>query len=219
MTTDNRTAIRDMMAAFRLNYTGFKIDQPVDPQTNKRLPSLKSKLWRNMLADFDAKTIEAATLQIMATHKNAYNWAPDIATVSEQCLNIQTGMLSTPTGYDAWERVMDKVNRKDIELTDPENQALKQTGLTIGEIRTVNLSSIPTIRSQFVSAFDRLINKQLVDALTPKSVKQLIAQNAPQLPAPQSKQLLKTEPEPEYEDPAKVKALVRGLVNGIGDVR
>ena len=146
----------------------------------------RMKIWSQMLSGYDSDTILAAAYHLASTRKD---WAPDIATMREQCVLMYHGELQQPTGAESWELVMGKVGHEDVELDDMQKQALKQTGLTILDLRTVNVSNIPTIRSQYCKAFDSLVNKRHQDRVTLPEVKALASKNCPALPAPDTKVL------------------------------
>lgn len=177
-----------MMRAFNLNYTGFQIDIPADGQK-----SIKATQWEILLRDFPVEAIQQATVQIIATRKNEYGWAPDIATVREVCLNLSSGMISTPTGTESWGRILKKINEppnadNGIELTETEKKALGQTS-SLYDMRAGNIQSLPFARRDYIKAFDSLVAKERLEILTPDSVKALVSKNAPELPVPTEKQL------------------------------
>ncbi|MFW2369103.1 MAG: hypothetical protein ACN4GW_22020 [Desulforhopalus sp.] len=195
-----------------MNYTGFQIDTP---ESGKQ--SIKQRQWEILLADFDVEVIQQATLQIIATRGSDYNWAPDIKTVREQCLNLSSGLLTTPNGAESWERILDKIaepagceNR--LELTDEEKKALSQTA-SIYDLKHGNIKSMSFARRDYIVAYDAIIAKQRLEILTPRSVKDLVTKNAPALPAPKEQP---EHTEPEHLAPDEIKQLVAKVTEGKG---
>jgi hypothetical protein len=179
MSNRKETIILRMMRTFNLNYTGFQMDDE----------GSKARLWNRLLSDFDDIVLIGATEQIVSTRNSEYNWSPDLATVREQCLSIQSGRLSEPTGAQSWERILQKMaERSDaeekLELTETEKKALDQT-VSLYDLRHGHVANMLSARRQYVQAFEGIVNRQKIEALTPQSVKEVCAQYAPALPAPE----------------------------------
>jgi hypothetical protein len=179
-------AVEFMMRTFNLNYSGWRNDDE----------GSKAKLWLRFLEEFEPDVINAATGHIIATRKSEYGWAPDIAFVREQCSNLSSGILTTPTGVEAWGHILKKMaeppgSENRLQLTETEKTALEQVAgkNAIYDLKHGNSSSVSFTRRDFIAAFDSLVDRQRLEIMTPSSVRQLVAKNAPALPAPDTKQL------------------------------
>jgi hypothetical protein len=164
--------------------------------------------WERSLVDIDPDVIPVAALHLISTRKD---WPPDLATLREQCVLMSTGELQEPTGPEAWEHVMDKVNHKDIELTDFEKTALKQIGKTIRDIGQTSISNLSSDRSRYIEAFNHLVAKRKLDRQTLPEVKALVESRRPELP-PHTPPVPLLAEKPEYHTPEEVSALVAGVV-------
>jgi hypothetical protein len=195
------TVVNRMMQAFNLNYTGFIIDTP------EKGKSIKAKLWIDMLRGYDVEVIKQATLQIIATRKNEYGWAPDIATVREVCLNLSSGFIATPNGHESWERILKKINEprgyeNGLQLAETEKRALSQTS-SLEELRTGKIESLPFARQSYIKAFDAIVAKDRLEIMTPKSVRALVASRKPkskQIGSPAKPKQLETSNVMTYDE-------------------
>lgn len=202
---EHSKVVTRMMRAFNLNYTGFQIDVPEKREDGSQPPSIKAKQWEILLAQFDPEVLQQTTLHIVATRKNEYNWAPDIATVREQALNLSSGLLTTPTGTESWERVLKKVaeppgEQGGVILTEEDKETLFRTigGNAVYDLKHGNVRDLSFARKDYISTYDALIAKQRLEMLTPPSVKALIESRKMQsLPSPPENHLPTPSDEPK----------------------
>ncbi len=144
----------------------------------------RMKIWSQMLSGFDSETILAAAYHLASTRKD---WAPDIATMREQCVLMAQGELQLATGAESWARIKLKMTSEpELKLTDHEKAALAQTS-TIFDLRRSKNET--TDRAHYIKAFDKLIQKRHYDMVTLPEVKALAARNLPALPAKEVKEL------------------------------
>jgi len=165
--------------------------------------------WEQVLSDIDPGVIPAAALHLISTRKD---WPPDPATLREQCILMSHGQLQEPTGSEAWERIREKFHTDDLELTDMEKQALKQTSSIYDLKRSTNPS---TDRAHFIKAFDLLVAKRKLDRQTLPEVKALVEKHRPALPEHEDAPQLPPV-EPEYPDENEVRQLVAQLAESRG---
>ena len=177
------SAVTRAMTMFNEEYPGkFSLGTKT---TDSDDPS-RVKVWKHVLREFSDEIILHAALHLVAIRPD---WPPDVATMREQCVLMANGQSELPNGADAWGLLMDHVSHVNVELGDTHKEALKQTGLTVRDLRSVNVSNIPTIRSQFVKSFDSIVQKKHRERITLPEVKALTSNNAPALPEPEPKQL------------------------------
>lgn len=167
------------------------------------------KVWAQMLKGFDSEIILGAAYHLVSTNE----WPPNIAQVREQCVLMSHGEPYEPTGQEAWENIWRKVAGEEIELTDLEKRALKQTSSIYDLKRSSNPS---TDRAHFIKAFDQLVAARKLERQTLPEVKALVEKNRPALPAPVEKQLPKPiEKEPNYPTGDEVSTYVNQVLERI----
>ncbi len=170
---NHRKTIALVMEIFDEEYRGKFTNTPA-----------RMKIWSQMLSGFDSETILAAAYHLASTRKD---WAPDIATMREQCVLMAQGELQLATGAESWARIKLKMTSEpELELTDNEKAALAQTS-TIFDLRRSKNET--TDRTHYIKAFDKLIQKRHYDMVTLPEVKALAARNLPALPAKEVKEL------------------------------
>lgn len=166
---DNRAVIGEVLKKFTLNYTNFTLDSE----------GVKAGYWEAMLSEFPPKIILAACAHIMATRTSDYGWAPDIATMREQCANMAAGELHPPSGADAWEHIMEAITasarNEEIKLSQMERAALKKVSTLFDLSQSRNIGAE---RVQFIKVFDEMIAKQRFARATLPEIRQLVAKNA-----------------------------------------
>ena len=141
-------------------------------------PTSRMRIWEQILNGFDSEVILTAAYHLASTRKD---WAPDIATMREQCVLMSHGELHNPTGAESWERIRQKMTDKpELELSNMEKKALAQTSSIYDLRRSLNG---PTDRAHYIKAFDGLVQKRHMDRITLPEVKAMTARNAPALPA------------------------------------
>lgn len=214
MTTEaHHTAIIRIMRLFNLNYTGFMLDAN----------DVKFDCWEHLLSRFEPEVILQAADHIIATRKSDYNWAPDPATVIEQCTLLTSGMLFAPTGAEAWEKVAKRIS----ESTDAENvtvldenirKALAQT-TPLSVLRRMEQKSIPMAMSKFVKAYDAIVERQRLEAQTPAAVKGFLEKRRAELqltqgsPVPQIAEKVDADPAPMPR--SEIRDLIAQLEEGM----
>lgn len=184
----------------------------------------RKKFWENALADFDDEVILHAAYHLTTVSQS--DWPPVIGQLRKQCVLMSLGQLQPPTGEEAWERVLEKVARKPVKLTDLEKKALAQTK-TINDLR--QSSNIEADRSRFMGALEKLVTKYIYDRQTLGEVKKFAASRVPQIEdgentpkkiishsEEQERVLVKDTNEPEYESPEIIKKLCQGVIRNIG---
>lgn len=191
-----------------------KKGKPVEGATPSRV-----KVWEHALAEFDDETVLAAALHLVTTRTE---WPPDVAAMRSQCALFSNGELHAPSGAASWERILQKISKKEVDLSDMEKKALSQTK-SVFDLRISK--NIDADRARYIQAFDLLISKRNLEWVTLPEVKALVAKNAPPaLPAPkQEDQLPPKEDEPEIMTFAEAKkifpeaAALKGVVEKIGE--
>jgi hypothetical protein len=169
------------MTTFNEEYPGKFSLGKITPGDKK--PS-RLRVWEHVLREFTDEIILHAAMHLVSTRPD---WPPDLATMRAQCVSLVHGELQDETGSEAWEQVVKKINHEDVELSEMQKKALKQTGKTIYDLRqTTNLASD---RSRYIEAFNNLISKRRMERITLPEVKRLVERNRPALPAPATKQL------------------------------
>jgi hypothetical protein len=144
------------------------------------------RVWEHVLSEFDDETILHAALHLISTRPE---WPPDVAMMRAQCVSLVSGELLSETGSEAWECIIKKVNHEDIDLTDVQKAALKQTGRTIFDLRNTSISNLATDRARYIEAFDKLVEKKRMERMTLPQVKAFAERNRPALPAATTKKL------------------------------
>jgi hypothetical protein len=179
---DHKETVAFVMKIFDEEYHGKFINSPD-----------RMKIWAQMLKGFEPTVIKAAAYHLAATRKD---WAPDIATMREQCSMMAHGELNLPTGAESWQRIKLKMTSEPgLELTEMEKTALAQTSTIYDLKRSTNE---PTDRAHYIKAFDALVSKRHQDRLTLPEVKALVARNsAPELPVHESKELAGQDIDPD----------------------
>lgn len=171
---DTETTVKKIMALFNEEYP------------NKFVVSVeRERLWVQLLRDCPSNAIEAAAYHLVSIRED---WPPSVATVRITAIRILEGELSPPSASEAWEHVQLKIQNKNIELTDLEKLALKQTG-SIFDLR--HSSNQIADRSRFLQAFEACLKKRDEDWMTTPRVKQFVQKIA------ENKLLLKEKNEPK----------------------
>ena len=132
----------------------------------------RTRIWRQMLKDTDSDVLLGSAYHLVSTRPD---WPPDIATVRETVMSVSRGELSPMTGAESWERIMVRIQRKPVELTDTEREALSQTA----SLYDLRRSTSPGIdRSRYIQAFEGVQRRRESEALLLPEVRQLIQKRA-----------------------------------------
>lgn len=131
----------------------------------------RTRTWRQMLRGADSSSLLPAAYHLVSTRPD---WPPDIATMRKAVYRISRGELKPMTGSESWERIMMKIQRKEVELTPAEKDALKQTASLYDLRRSQN----PGIdRARYIQAFEGVQKRIEDDALVLPEVKKLLDRN------------------------------------------
>jgi len=164
----------------------------------------KAKVWAHILREFEDETILSAALHLVSMSND---WPPTVAAMREQCICLADGELHNETGSEAWEQVVSKMHHEEVELSDDQRKALKQTGRTMYDLRQLTIPALGADRARYIEAFDNLQKKKKLERVTLPEVKALAERNRPALPAPVtklSKQLPGAEEAMSFEEAEKV---------------
>jgi hypothetical protein len=135
----------------------------------------RTKLWRQMLKGTPPEVLLGTAYHLVSTRPD---WPPDIARVRKTAMYVSSGELKPMSGPESWERIMMKIQRKEIELTDTEREALKQTASIYDLRRSQNMG---IDRARYIQAFEGVQKRREDDALVLPEVRQLVASQAPAL--------------------------------------
>jgi hypothetical protein len=188
---NRQQAVASIMALFNEEYPG-----------KFTLSANRAELWNKLLSDIKPEVILAAATQLVGTDE----WPPPVARVRRKALEIQKGNLYALTGDDAWQHVLVKIQRPDdVELTDLEKSALKQTSTLFDLQRSTNIAAD---RATFVRVYNELARRERIEESTLPEVRQLVesrrAERAKALPLPAEprtpKELIEGDeaPDPEF---------------------
>lgn len=141
----------------------------------------RAELWAQILPEFDAQTIRAATMHYLS---EGHEFPPAVGQIRKECVNIKHGELRVISAPDAWVYVLAEIQKADgsfSNLSELTRQALRSVGTIFDLKRNENVGYE---RSHFIKTYNDLVEKQRVERVTLPSVKAVVGQNVPQLPAP-----------------------------------
>lgn len=161
-----------------------------------------NRVWWHLLQDLDDKNIMAATYDLCGRLK----FPPCVAEVREKAVSLSEGILGPPTGYEAWERVLEFCSGNEkIKLSEDERRALKLVG---GTWSVKNSKSSSFDRKDFISAYEAYVTKRRLQISALPSVAALAESNAP--PVPELPERTETR-ENTISDPKAVKSMLAGF--------
>jgi len=168
----------------------------------------RARVWSHMLKEFDKETILAAAYHLASTEQ----WAPPIALMRRACLELTHGEIVTIPAPEAWSRVLQYLQGRDIDLGELEQEAMLQTGSTWD----LKHSTSPGLdRAHFLKAYNGLVAKRDKLRSTLPEVREFAQNNAPQLPPRQNphRQLPEPPQQPAQPvDPQWLEQLLRDTV-------
>jgi hypothetical protein len=110
--------------------------------------------WVYMLEGIESEILLNAAMHLAAEPRQ---WPPSIGELRTLAISMSHGELTPPSASEAWERVLRKVQRKDVELTELDKAALKRVG-SLWDLR--HSTMIQADRARFLEAFDSIIKKR-----------------------------------------------------------
>lgn len=149
----------------------------------------RARVWSQMLKEFDKEAILAAAYHLASTEE----WAPPIAKMRKACIELTHGELVTLPAPEAWSRVLQYLQGREVDLGELEMEAMHQTGSAYDLKR----STSPGLdRAHFLKAYNGLVAKRDKLRSTLPEVREFAQSHAPQLPP-------KANPHRELPEPAQ----------------
>ena len=131
------------------------------------------EMWQVMFRAIPGGIILAAAYHLCSDGRE---WSPTVGMLRNTALDMMDGRMHPPSGTDAWEKIQMLIQQQDVELTDIEKQALRQTGALCDLRRSSNPASD---RATFCKAFDSLVKRQDADRQMLPEVKRAYEENRP----------------------------------------
>jgi hypothetical protein len=131
--------------------------------------------WNYMLDGIDGEILLNAAMHLAAEPRQ---WPPSIGELRTLAISMAHGELAPPSASEAWERVLRKVQRRDVELTELDKSALARVG-SIWDLR--HSTMLQADRARFLEAYDAIVKKRDEKRNALPSVAKLVAKQAAML--------------------------------------
>jgi len=178
-----------------------------------KLSEQRRNVWEHLLEGFDPEVVLSAAMQLVS---EARPHPPNIGIFRTMVVNMTHGEIDPPSASDAWGRVLQLLQGRDVCLTPLERAALKKVGTT-HDLKVSNNTAAD--RAQFKKAFDDLVKRRHTERSMLPSVHKVLEARAPELPAPPSRALPGPElGESEPVDPEYIASLVEKAMHPIEEI-